>query len=88
MAITTPRTQQQIQQDAASQVNSEVQGQVTPVQGQLTATQQSQQNAVAQAGQIYGQILPYVSGSAKRVEDMYNQGTQVEKGIFDTATSA
>jgi hypothetical protein len=76
------RTDAQLGQQATSQVDTEIQGQVSPLQSLIGSLQQRQKDAVGEVGNMFSTIQPYVAGSAKRVEDQYATANRASAGIF------
>jgi hypothetical protein len=60
------RTDAQLGQQATSQVDTEIQGQVSPLQSLIGSLQQRQKDAVGEVGNMFSTIQPYVAGSAQR----------------------
>jgi hypothetical protein len=79
------RSEDELRQMAEAQVNTSIQGQITPLQSDLARTQEREGRALTEIGNMFGQLLPFVADSAQRVSDTYASGQQVQGQIFRAA---
>lgn len=83
--IMTPQTLAQLQAIAQGQVDAEVDGQINPLNQQLSGVQQSQATAADNMGKLFGGLMPYVQGSAQQVAAGHAAAQEAEQGIFSSA---
>jgi len=83
--LQTPKTPAQIAAEAQGQIDAEIGGQITPLQGTLTGIQQSQDTANQNMGKLFGGLMPYVQGSAQQVQAGHAAAQEAETNIFSQA---
>lgn len=76
------------QTQAASQVQSEIAAQTTPIQEQIGGLQTQEGQAVQGIGSMFNQLQPTVNQGAKVVGAAYNDATAAESQIFSAANAA
>lgn len=83
--VNTPMTYAQLMQEAEQQAQSEIQGQVAPLQAQADTLTSQQAGAHAQIGQEFNQLQPFVGSQAQQLESYENNALAMEQSIFQAA---
>lgn len=80
-----PKSADEIQAAASSQVGAEITGELQPYQSAVATTQGRQDRAIGELGKMFDGLMPYVQGSAQRVTESFDRGTTAVKDIYNTA---
>lgn len=83
--ITTPRSIDDLTKLAGSQIDSEITGAESPLKSQIGTLQGRETSTLQNLGTMFGQIQPYVSQEADKVQSAYDTGFQATQSIFNTA---
>jgi hypothetical protein len=81
----TPQTLDQLKQIAANQVDTELGGQIAPLQSQIGSVDAAQGTANKNLGTMFDSLMPYVQGAAQAVQGSHDAAQQAEQGIFSQA---
>lgn len=84
--ILTPRTPQELQDLATSQVGGEIDAKEAPLRTQVSDLQGRETSTLQKIGDMFGTLQPYVSGAAQNVANSYDQAFTAAQGIFNAAT--
>jgi len=83
--LTDIRSYQDLQSAASGEVDSELSGQISPLETQRAQTLARQTAAHNEEEAMFNQLQPYVSASAKLVSDSYDKTNAAEQAIFAAA---
>jgi len=83
--LTDIRSLDELRDVATAQTDTELSGQINPLQSQLGSTQAREQAAHNEEEAMFGQLQPYISDSARLVSDSYDKTNAAEQAIFAAA---
>ena len=83
--ITAVRTPDQLKTAATSEVESELQGQVAPLETEVSTLGTREKNALADIGKLFGGIQPHVDAAAQAVQGSFDAAQEAQAGIFSAA---
>lgn len=84
-AAYTQPTDAELQAQASSQVGSELQGQIDPLQRESESLISRETSAVSGIGSMFDQLQPFVSGEADKVQSSYDLANNASRQIFEEA---
>jgi hypothetical protein len=82
---TPPQTQQQLEQQASSEVQQQLQQQTAPLQQEQESLQGRETAALGSIGSMFDKLQPFVSGEAEQVRSSYDQANNASRAIFEEA---
>ena len=80
-------TPEQIQQQATTQVEGEISGEVAPYESEIGQAQRDRERSLADIQAMFGGLLPFVKGSAERVQTSFDSALGAERSIFSEANA-
>jgi hypothetical protein len=83
--ITATQTKAQITSAAEAQVQAELQGQISPLEGRVGSLETDRDRALKDIAAMFGNIQPSVDAAAQNVQASYNQATAAQSNIFAAA---
>jgi hypothetical protein len=86
MPLQTPLTPEQLRQQAESQVGSEIDQAISPLNSQLGQIGANQAGAGQNLDKLFGGLMPYVQGAAGAVSDSHKAAQESEQQIFQAAS--
>lgn len=84
--MSTYATDQQLRDQAASQVADEIAAATSPIQGEISTLEGNQAGALSQIGGLFTQLQPSVQQGAQFIQDTYSVGQANQGAILNAAT--